>query len=862
MKREKKRRRPAFRLTKSRQKMLMAFFLPIVIVLIAYIAMGIAPFGDRGAMIIDSYHQYVPFFSEFHDKIWHGDSLLYSWHGSLGFNFLAVQAYYLASPLNLLLAVFPDSCMIEAFETLIVLKLGLSGLSAYLYLRYRHGKEDLLTVLFSGFYALGGFSLAYNWNVMWLDSFALLPIVVMGAEKLIDEGRGRLYTIALGLAIFCNYYIAIMICIFQVLYFFAYWFSKKREGMRAFLGRGLHYALCSLLAGGLAAVYLLPTYYTLINSSQGSKPHNLRLYRNFLEVFRQHFAIVEPTQLTGAPNIYCGLLIGMLLLFYVVSRQIPLRERIANGLLAAFLLVSTNVNVLDYVWHGFHFPNNLPGRFSFLYIFLCVVMAHKAIYGLRDLKLRWYGICFEAAIALFAVCLWFPEESFPVYTTAVSGILLLVYMILLWLLGTGEAHKAKLLKYARVLLLLTLTAELAGNSIYGLCMNGSVNRVSYMALQKDMAAVRKQLEPEDTFYRTELAKIQGRDDVVRYHMNGLSFFSSTCDDRMEKCLGALGFYNSGNKYSYKGATPLTDAFLGIKYVISEGEMDMPGSSLLQTETVGDCLIYENQDCLPLGFMTDADILDWKIVEGDPFYTQNDLVRHATSVEKTLFTPMDPGQPEADRVTVESSEEDTWSYSLPDEEGNLIWHLTFSELKETADVYIYFEASHCESLKVTKNDQKITYSDQRGHIVHLGDCAPGNEVTLTFPADSEYKNGKVKLQMFAFHEDVFDSVMEALSPSGLRLTRADVTRLRGEISAEKTGILFLSVPYDEGWTVRVDSEKAELLPVGEGLTGIRLEAGDHAISMDYCPKGFKPGLAISLICLILVIFMARREARSI
>lgn len=82
----------------------LAMLLPLTTILIAYIAMGVFPFGNQATMIIDSYHQYVPFFSEFHDKIWHGESFLYSWHGSLGFNFIAVQAYYLASPLNFLIA--------------------------------------------------------------------------------------------------------------------------------------------------------------------------------------------------------------------------------------------------------------------------------------------------------------------------------------------------------------------------------------------------------------------------------------------------------------------------------------------------------------------------------------------------------------------------------------------------------------------------------------------------------------------------------------------------------------------------------------------------------------------------------------
>lgn len=162
----------------------LAMLLPLTAILIAYIVMDVSLSGNQATMIIDSYHQYVPFFSEFHDKIWHGESFLYSWHGSLGFNFIAVQAYYLASPLNFLIALFPASMMIEAFETLIVLKICLSGWTAYRYLRRRTGRNDYSTVVFASFYALGGFSIAYNWNVMWLDSIVLFPIILMGVEKL------------------------------------------------------------------------------------------------------------------------------------------------------------------------------------------------------------------------------------------------------------------------------------------------------------------------------------------------------------------------------------------------------------------------------------------------------------------------------------------------------------------------------------------------------------------------------------------------------------------------------------------------------------------------------------------------------
>lgn len=826
----------------------LAMLLPLTAILIAYIAMGVFPFGDQATMIIDSYHQYVPFFSEFHDKIWHGESFLYSWHGSLGFNFIAVQAYYLASPLNFLIAIFPASMMIEAFETLIILKICLSGWTAYRYLRRRTGRNDYSTVVFAAFYALGGFSIAYNWNVMWLDSIVLFPLILMGMERLINDKNGLLYVVTMGLAIFCNYYMAIMICIFVVLYFFVIWFSRKREGVGQFFKSGFHFAVCSVLAGGLAGIYLFPTYYTLINSSQGSAPTSFKLYRNFLEIFRQQFALVEPTELTGAPNIYCGVLLVMLVVFYAVSKNISLREKIGRLLVTGFVLVSLNINVLDYVWHGFHFPNNLPGRFSFIYIFMVVVMAYDAWQSLRLMNMKAFLGIFAAEAVLFGVCLWYPKDRLPLYSMIVTGILMALYMILL---VAYRRHSFLMIKGYKVLpqmlCLLVLTIEVAGNAVFGLCMNGTVNRTSYTEDRQEVSAIRNHYEAKDTFYRMELAQIRGRDDVTWHHLNGMSFFSSTADDREERLMGALGFYNSGNKYSYKGATPLTDALLGIRYIISNEEMW--ASNLSLCEQTMNKYVYENQQNLALGYMVNPTLEQWKIVEGDPFVTQNDFVRLATDTQEALFTPMTVSEPEVTGGMLTSTGEDKYFYERTADNGTLTWQLTFTEQQ---DVYIYFEASHCEKLKVTIDGETETYSDKRGHIVHLGQCDAGKVVTLDFPMDNEYDTGNVKLQMYAFNNNVFESAYTQLADAQLQVTDYDSTHVTGSIQASQDGLMLLSVPYDEGWSVYVDGVKTEISPVGEALTGCWLTAGTHEITMRYVPQGFVEGAVLSTVSLLILV----------
>ena len=198
-----------------------SFLMPVLIMLDIFFIRDIYPFGvgDRSFLHIDMYHQYFPFLVEFYHKLRGGESLFYSWNTGIGSNFYALYVYYLASPFNWLCVLFPEGLLMEFLTYLMVVKIGLCGVSFTYYIRKHFGTDSLSILLFSIFYSLSGFMAAYNWDVMWLDVVALAPIVILGLEKLVAEGNGRFYCAALALSIISNYYLSIMLCIFLVLYF-------------------------------------------------------------------------------------------------------------------------------------------------------------------------------------------------------------------------------------------------------------------------------------------------------------------------------------------------------------------------------------------------------------------------------------------------------------------------------------------------------------------------------------------------------------------------------------------------------------------------------------------------------------------
>ena len=237
----------------------LAFLIPLLLSIAICAGNGVYPFGEQCILHVDMYHQYCPFFTEFLNKLQNGGSLMYTWREGLGSDFVALYAYYLASPLNWLLILWPKAYVIEFMTLTILIKIGVAGLCMFLFLDAHFALEQKGRVLlwtalvFSFAYALSGFVAAYSWDIMWMDGVALAPLIYAGLERLVKEGRAALYYISLSVAILANYYIGMIICVFLVFYFLFLFLEQRAQRGRAFL----QFVWYSLLAGALVLISFL-----------------------------------------------------------------------------------------------------------------------------------------------------------------------------------------------------------------------------------------------------------------------------------------------------------------------------------------------------------------------------------------------------------------------------------------------------------------------------------------------------------------------------------------------------------------------------------------------------------------------------
>ncbi len=534
-------------LLKPSDGLVAAFFVPVIVMIIIFAQRGIFPFGEESFLRTDMYHQYAPFFSEFQHKLTHGGSLLYSWDIGMGVNFSALYAYYLASPLNWLLVLCPKNYIIEFMSYGIVIKIGLAGLSFAWYLRRHCRTKDFGVGFFGIFYALSGYMAAYSWNIMWLDCIILFPLIMLGLERLVRERKPLLYCFALGASILSNYYISIMICIFMVMYFAALLVIYPPKSAGAFFGACVRFAVYSLVAGGLAAVVLLPEIYALQATASGKFdfPKTLSSYFSIFDMLARHIGNVgTEIGLDHWPNIYCGVAVFIFFLLYLANRKIPVREKAVYCVLLMFFYASFSTNMLNFIWHGFHYPNSLPCRQSFIYIALMLVICYRAYMYLDVTPWKHVAIAFwgSAAFVIMAEKLVNNSEQFHFSIFYVALLFLALYAGLIYLYQNRKRGADLIILAALAVVSIEAAVNTTVTSV------PTTSRTAYTKDNKDVTALMEEIHP-DTFYRVEKVDRKTKNDGAWMNFPSVSLFSSTADASLSDFFRRMGCESSTNAYS-------------------------------------------------------------------------------------------------------------------------------------------------------------------------------------------------------------------------------------------------------------------------------------------------------------------------
>lgn len=861
----------------------LAFGCTAMLMILVYYCHNMFPFGDTTILRMDLYHQYGPLFAELYDRITGFKSLIYSWYTGLGSPFLGNYFNYLSSPTAIFMLLFGHNYMPEAIAAMVLTKGAFAAASFTLYLKKSLGKHDFSTAAFGVLYSMCGFFVAYYWNVMWIDAMVYFPLVIYGIERIINKRKPSVYIAFLALTLLSNYYMGYMTCIFSVIYFFVYFISncefsqlaentvyyydgehnkkvKPIEKIKGniFLRSGATFAIGSLAAACIVAFALIPTFLILrsCSATSGTWPTEYRTYFSAFDFLANHITSVDPTIRSSGddvlPNVYCGMAVLILVPLYLFARNISLKEKVAGVFTLGLLFFSFDLNYLNYIWHGFHFPNDLPYRFSFMYCFTLLVLAYKGFLNLKEFTGR--QILGAGVGLIFAIIMIQEIGSKNVQDISVllSIIFTVTYCLVFYLLKDEKRQQSAV----SVILLCCVIAEIACADTDRFSM--SQKKGTFTDDYAPFCEVKDVLDERENneFYRMELTYNRARMDPAWFGYNGISTFSSMAYEKMSNMQSNLGLYsNFINSYTYYLQTPVYNMMNSLKYVVNnDSNVTVPEDYYKEITSAGKFTAYENKYWLPIGMAVDGDIKDWYTDYTNPFTVQSEWFEAATGVSD-VFGMMTINDFRYFNIDEIDSGLDTGDlYFTKTNDGSTGELTAFISTPETKHCYLFVDSSTFEEITITKDDVSVVQDMDEPYIYDLGVLEPEEyvEVLMTIEED-DY--GYINFYPYYVNEDALEKGYKILQSNQMNVESFEETKITGSVKADKDCVFFTSIPYDKGWSVKIDGKKLgedKIIALQDAYLCFELPEGEHQIEMTFRQRGLLIGAGISALTVILLI----------
>ena len=850
--------------------LLTAFLLPTGIFLLLMIRHHIVPFGETTLLISDLDTQYVEFMAEYRRVLLGQGSLFWSWHAGLGMNFIALTAYYLASPFNLLLPLFPENQLPLAVSVLTILKLGCAGaaFASYLLTHYKKQHSGILIPAFSACYALSAYALGYAFNIMWLDAMIWLPLLCAGIDRLLtNKNKGMTgLTLLLALSFLSQFYMAWMTGAFCALYFLTQVLIKKSD-FRNFHRSTVRFGICVGIAAGLSAFLLLPTFFVLKNNmglmGQGfpAPEGQFSFPQLFTKLFIGSFDGIKDC----LPHIYCGLPALLGVIMYFTRKAVPAREKLFSGLLTLILLISFWFKPLDFLWHAMDHPSWFPFRYAFTFCFWVLTLAYHGAHGDWHLVRRspHKHVCLHVrhiiseqlqiilipyvTAALILIAAGFSMKDIPPSFFLINGGFLIAYALL-------QANMTAQQNRTRDALLMTLlvSAELFinGSMIISGFSGGYTKNADFQSFHEHYRSLTEAVQPEgNAFYRMEKDEYRNYNDALGIGYPGITHFSSTASTRQAEFLKRLGFNCYATWCTYEGSTAATDTLLDIRYEFwNTGKQDsLPAGA----ET------WERPSVFPLFFFAEDDFARYDFFsDTDAITRQNDLLRLlAGDGSEDFFTPIPVNITNLENL----KKEGTKVFIKIDSKQPAFYEADIKPV-ENASLYLLLPgASLSHTVTVNGMEMMNGNRDYAPFPICLDAFAAEDTITIRVEAVKDRLGGGI--EAYALNTAQLTSLSEKINETAPLMERTGSTAFLLKTDAvPEDRLIVSSIPFDAGWRVKINGQPQPLKMVHESVLGFILPAGADRAEISYRPYGFDAGLILTGIALLFlpVVFLIERK----
>lgn len=806
----------------------------------------------------------------------------------------AVKPQFSVEPIQLLAALCPWDRIDELYDILLLLRLYLAG-AVFSAMGFYFGQRPLPVLIGGTAYAFCGYSLYFCiLHPFFAGAMLLLPLLIIGAEKILKGERSWEFPCCVFLAMLAELYLACMLAVLIILYFFVRYLCAYAKGGMVGFGKLVgRMALWGGLGILLSGVVLAPSAVQMLGTGRiGRDVGDLLRYEDaYYQRFLMNFTVVSDGVLKEGSLGFSVLAVPCIVTLFLKGR--------GERTLRALLVLSTGLLMAPaagYVLSGF---NNIINRWCFGYaLCVCAVIMAQAPKFL-ELDRREVALTLGGSLVYVVLCRFVIERKYYWEDPLVMLLLLLAYMVICY--GAGRSGRRYLLPafLAFTCLSAYYGAFLRYDSSMGNVTKSYVEKnFGYETLGRGQYASLGSMgiiKEDETFFRVAGSSLAHYDKMwsFYYGLNGTSFYSSAffpsyinLQNELEvKRIGAFNA-NYGNdarapllalnsvKYyaareSNKAAVPYgfeeigrikngtsTDVILKNVYALPVG---YTYDSYLNKEELSQLTVLDRQSAMLQGVLTEtgnagflpetefeatAKKIPVKGAEGNNLSWKDGKLTFAK--EKATITLTFQGLPNAEtylRIVsfdpTEGNNGESWDSSVWD--ISVMTDSTQSTARFVADNYVYAHGVKTQ-------------------LVYLGNSPDGyTSCTITFP-----KKGTALLsglEIWCQPMDHYTQQVEALRAEALENVETNWRGLTGTISTSRDKFLCFSIPYDEGWTAYVDGEKAELVRANIGFMGVELPAGDHEIELKYWPPGMTVGImssGVGIVWAVMLVLWQRKK----
>lgn len=836
---------------------LLSFFIPFAI-FAGYFAMH----GMR-ILTVDLGQQYIDLLAFYKDHFFNPAAYSYSFANGLGGSLIGTFFYYLASPFNMLLLFFSKTQLPIAIYWIISLKVGTIGLTSYYYFQKHYQK--IYALAGSNAFALSGYVIAYNLNLMWLDSLILLPLLILQIHQVGKKNWLILVTFLLWVT---DFYTGYMALVFGFFYFAIYLFNHPTNWQKKLL----NYVIKSTTATLLAAFALIPTIYEIINNKNSSAVFNWGIqftpYKLLGKFISGSYSFHEMQ--AGLPNVYLTILFFLISLTYFLSQEFSLKERLSYAILLLFLFISCWFNPLVLFWHLGQFPTWYPARFSFVISFLLIELALKVLSRQSKISIKQLILIVLISAGLFTWLLTKNRFDFLDHNKVLISLVFAVIAIII-----AAALPLKNILVQGLIWGLTIIAT-------ALNLNSSLNSISYQVNEdysnftENVASATNSIKSQDSsLYRLEKTFSRSDDDPFSDGYYGLSVFNSIANSKINSFISYQRLAHNSNAFINKFSTQVLDSLLGVKYTLQPyyGDDNVKNSQrmkynnrLYRTDINsmtfgGDFkqLSYAiNQTALPLAYISQR---NWatNYFENQPIKNQQSFYTAATGDKTNLFTAIN--LPTAQLENAKASGNSTYQKKVLTQVATISYSFT---PKTNNSYYLQLPASLTGKIvSFTINGESVDIDARYDQVklLNIANKQKGKKLVLSFTL---LKN-KVNLaniiiwELNSKHLTTTLTKLKENQPIVKETKAGTIETSTFTTSGNKT--LRTSIPYDNNWTIYDNGKKINYTKFTNTFLEIQLVNGKHQIKFVYVPHQFYLGLLLSVItgiCLLAYYFYHKRN----